>query len=423
MISIYFHYLDYFNPSVMFSAIWFFNIFVVYLFSDIFYTLSFQTLAIIICGVFCFVLGGLLMNLFAFNNLIKTIHRQPRRFKINNLGDTVLSACILFLGLYFIVYFHKLQNMYNEFSGSEVGYLSGIRAVIIDQPDILSASFSKIDFLAFSFAPIFSIIAFMEIRKNSFYSKLRAVLAILSGLAYQLSTGAKNGAFILIVALFAVVVVRKSRFGLRHLLQWIGVVVVIFVFISILRDSEASSGGEGVGKFIVDQILIYGVGGTVAFDKIITSHLPNTIMNPGIFLPLKEICNSIFGCNFVVPPSLNQEYIVIGNNAVTNVYTMYYNYYSQYGFILAMCILAMQGGLSTVIYLKAKAGSSYYTLIFGALLFHIIMSGFNENFFLSFMYMVKITIAYCLIYGWGFIENWGIVKSWGAASPTVGASR
>jgi oligosaccharide repeat unit polymerase len=237
---------------------------------------------------------------------------------------------------------------------------------------------------------------FYEIDK-SFDRRWRAFFAIVVALIYGGMTGTKGNMIVLLLTLFFIYSIKIKKIKIKVFLMTFGVVIATFslgLLVINFAGASFSDTSEMIAG-IVEAIQNYWLGGPVAFDYIVINPevLESTRPISRFFL---ETANSL-GMDVNVP-SLHAEFSMISPILETNVYTIYFTYFKDFGLIgVAVIMLSLGAGLS-VIYSNSMKGEPISVLFYSVMCVAIVMSIFAEKFFVDLNGYIKFIIFLVIIY-------------------------
>ena len=198
-----------------------------------------------------------------------------------------------------------------------------------------------------------------------------------------LSTG-RTDLLLLISGLSAVYLLRTGRETFKNAVRFLRGPLVVFMFLYVgliftnkNTDELGISGGVfGIATYF---ILSYIVGPLAAFDGVVQSTQEYAISSSHIFeFPLK-LATSLHLMQYD-PPYLANTFVTVP--FPTNVYTMFKFYFLELGVGGTMAALLLFGTLHSALYRKAKFGSRFGTYLFGYALYSIVLSIFDDGYYL-----------------------------------------
>lgn len=180
--------------------------------------------------------------------------------------------------------------------------------------------------------------------------------------------------------IFAIIIVGKAknktivRYGIIGVLGFI----VLFSVVSILKAPYLYKNANTI-DVLLRQFSLYGTGGFVAFQKQFDSNLFPHLEGANTARFFLAISDKLFGTNLA--PPLIQQYISIGSNVSTNVYTFYYWYASDFGALYALFVQFIIGIFHGKIYRQMteyKLLGIYNYCIFS---YPLVMQIFQDQYF------------------------------------------
>ena len=215
---------------------------------------------------------------------------------------------------------------------------------------------------------------------------------IASALGLTILTGGRGATLTLLLGMGIVASTREQRIPLLRAIGVTAIATVVFgVSAVFLRKGDASpSSTLGDNLVAVSQgIEDYALGGVVAFDGV-RSDPGGT---PAVWSPLRtvqEMANHL-GATYDVP-SRHAQFSTIGDGVVTNVYTMYYSYYPEAGFVGMLGLVFIVGVVSGATHRRAVAGSTIAVLFHGVLAPSLLLSVFSEPFYTNANFLLKLAL-------------------------------
>jgi oligosaccharide repeat unit polymerase len=366
-------------PPTVFVTLWSLALFFLVLSGDFFYPISAFTLLIFTLGSLAFSLGGL----FAMQYRYSVVHQA------SDHTSQILDLLLIFLIIISPLYFMKLQDL-SAMSGVD-DYFIGLRA----QTSTGLKENEGVGIFAYivALANFAALAAFSETFRSS-YSKLKAWLFLVLAFSLNLNSAGRFGAFLLLFSLTCVYILRKG-IKLKMVFTTVFIFVLVFSVPAVLLGKGGnleSSLSENVTS-MVESLQIYTLSGLIAFDQ--------TILNPGetasnnrSFRFFFSLLNSV-GFDIELE-SINLEFIYTPH--LTNIYTIYFTYYSDFGLLGLVVIMFLLGFAFSIFYRFAKLGGPefifLYSLIFGMLLLTLA----NEPFLTGLSYLIQAVIFALILY-------------------------
>jgi oligosaccharide repeat unit polymerase len=122
---------------------------------------------------------------------------------------------------------------------------------------------------------------------------------------------------------------------------------------------------------------LYFAGGALGFSAVMDN--PVIVGEPGLSLTFFRQIAALWGVPFHETGWALQEF----TTEIGNVYTVYYNYWTDAGWLGVLTYACVAGFLTTLVYLRARAGSLVATVAFGIVGQGILMSGTADEIFSS----------------------------------------
>ncbi len=355
---------DLFSPDVLVSGVWFMVILLYYLLPHNFYPIQNRfPLCIIMWVVGYYVSAQVVAYVTPCG---KNKHLIDRRIYV---PETIL-ACFATVYLAY--------SAIKAASGSELFFLY-LRSLSTGLDENISTGGSTIWGY---FRSAMLIVYLIELTRTEHFSKKRTVIFLLLNLLVSFVTMAKSQLFTIVVTSL-VVLYRKKRISRQHILVVGLLFLVLCIIIQILRSNSDSF---SISSFLASYIL----SGSVAFDYFD----PNDVAPSGsnVFRFFEAL---LYRLGISDNPS-NQtilQYIQIGGSgySVTNVYTMLYPFFTDYGYAGVAAFAIICGSISGYFYKKSK--SSDAALVFYSVIASTIIFGFmGELFFTNFSTMLQYLI-------------------------------
>ena len=367
-------------PAVLFSFVWtgiliLHGILSATLLKDL-YPLSIKALLIFTGGVIAFTAGGLLFKLYQNSDAPVRIERNmPAGFPPISFQLRLLLVIICAIALPFFI-----QTVLAIFIQSQVdNFLVGLRYEL---------TFGEADLGPLKYMITFSIIVFavcqMEAVRNPILkNKLLAISSFLIAFTFAIFSTGRTFFMLLGMLYFGLHFIYNKRFRIRKLLWLVPLAALLFTGYGLLfgkgGDIDAtisenvSSSSENTG--------IYLVGSLNAFDWEI-NHQYHPAFNG--YNSLRFIYVVGISAGLLAPvkfdDNLLQDYVLIPY--ATNVYTFYSPYVKDFGYIYPIIILMLVGLLHTWLYERATStGSPRYALYYSLLLYPLVMSFFQDQYF------------------------------------------
>lgn len=360
-------------PPTVFVMLWGAVLLLLILAGDFFYPLSDLAIYTFLAGSIAFTFGGALS---------RSLSRRPA---VRNLSSVAyrrrfLDCSIVGILILFPFYIIRLK---------ELSALSGITDFWIGLRVQTSTGLKdELGFGIFSYFGAFltfsGLAAFSE-TINSSYSKRKGIALVLLVFAYHMASAARTGA---VVFLFSLACVSFLSSGLKLKSSLISVVVFILVFIipAVILGKGGSTDYGIYENFISlkENFQIYALGGPVAFSQSIlsSSGIESNYRSFSFFLNLFKALG--FDVDVV---SSNLDYITTPH--LTNVYSIYFPYYYDFGFTGVIFVMTVLGFVLSVVYRHAKMGDPRFIFLYSLSFSSLLLSIFSEAFMTSLSYWIQ----------------------------------
>jgi oligosaccharide repeat unit polymerase len=381
-----------FYPPVLFCIWWSFLLLVVACSGDSFYPLSLKTLGVFVLGALSFTAGGSARILFhrpSFQLYVVTGTQQQIANRFLTLGIIALVAAFPF-------YWMRLQELraasfFNDF-------WRGVRQQT-------SSGFSDQGGFGF-YAYVMGVATFLSLiavynSDGSGKARLRSLVVIALTLAYHFLTAARMGAMTTLLGLMTVSRIRSGKVNWR--LWAVGALCLIFVFTvpAILLHKGGDPSKSVIENFdgVLSSLQVYLVGGVVAFDQIVDD--PSVVPSWLSFRFFLAAAHAI-GFNVTVP---NVVLPFTATPALTNVYTIYGSYFSDFGWLGVAVLLFLLGYLLTMLYQSASRQRPESVVLFGIAVSYLLMSAATDGFLISMSYWLQALLSTLVIYHWPFASR------------------
>jgi oligosaccharide repeat unit polymerase len=288
-------------------------------------------------------------------------------------------------------YWQFLQEL-----GSTAGYSNiwiAIRARIVALSETQwTEPVARWDSVLFSNVVTFAgLIAFVGVVHGGITKRERffVVLQVLLALLYTLLTASTAGAASLLGGVFAIRSLKNGSMKLRQAMVVLLGFIVVFGTVAMTlgkgRTNPSASAWDNAGPAL-EVVELYTIGGLVAFDRVVQD--PSSIRASWSISRFFLLTANKLGATFEVP-SIHAEYTLVSSGMTANVYTIYFSYFRDYGWLGVILLPALLGSVLTVIYLKASQGSPEALVLYGMTFSGIILSGFGEQFFMALNTLIK----------------------------------
>jgi oligosaccharide repeat unit polymerase len=402
-------------PPVLFSMVWAFSLFLVYQGGRAFFPIAGDTLLFYLWGVCAFAVGGALgLGIWS----LRVVPGPPRCSKIEaSRSDAIhrsLDALLLLLLIALPFYIKRLLDLA---SGTVIAdFWMGIHSRLTDYgTEEGSRTVSLLD----NCVVLSLVVAMVACREDDGTrpSRLRSVLAAAIALTYTLLRGERAGAIILLLGLLSISWIRGRKIKWKFLLVVTSAFFAVFFAIAFLLEKgyvERQAALRENVPALAQQVEWYAAGGVVAFDQVF--HDPKKIPPVwGIDRTFRQAANKL-GANFQIP-SLHADFVDIGPEMFTNVYTFYFAYFPDFGMSGVTIILLILGLIASYVFQLAAHGNPIAQIVFGILFADIALSGFADEFFLGLNFLAKTLLFTYLLYRWRGLESLPRLRSKAGPGP------
>lgn len=375
-------------PPALFSAAWAALLLGLAISGSVFYPLSFLALAIFFTGAAAFSCGGLAMQIIVSRQ--QPNNTSSSREYCRAFVDRVLNLVLLAQVVIGPLYWQKLKYI-SSLSGVD-NLLVGLR-LQASLPDAGERVGLGVFAYVIAMMTFLTLIAVYEADASPF-KRTRASLYVILTLVYQLLTAARTGAAVLVISLFIIVVIKTGKIGLRNAAIGILAFLVVFSIPAVLLNKGGSlelSVAENISSLAV-SIRDYTLPSLVAFDQSLAAGNPDGTLRS--FRSVFSIANA-FGAKIDLPPDILEFTLT---PIPTNVYTLYYFYYADFGFTGCAIFMFALGMLCTFVYQYAMSGEPRWAILYGMMASSLILSGFSEPFLSSFSYWIQAILLVTVVY-------------------------
>jgi oligosaccharide repeat unit polymerase len=377
-------------PPFLFCLVWAAAIFGLYLVGDLFYPVTEKSMQIYLAGAVAFSVGGFLANLKtrprSAKELVSTTPPYLRLLLDAGLVIPILGMPLLWL------------NMRSLVSGSpsNLDFWIELRKAAMDRALQPGGGELNIGVTLPPFCSILAMISLLEYCKSGTRGR-RTVAAISIAFAYNLASTGRSPVLLLLIGLLCILWLYYPRKARKLAFAGFIAFAALFVVNQIKLEKMGSRADASLSQnipHVAEGVATYMFGGLVAFETAIQH--PGSIQNNWhLYTYFIRILNK-FGLNLDEPREF-LEYVNVNRGVDINVYTIYFGYYSDYGFVGVAFLLCGLGFVTTVIFRKAVHGNPVAALLLGPAIFGILMTVFAESFFMELGFWLKaLTIGYAV---------------------------
>jgi len=148
---------------------------------------------------------------------------------------------------------------------------------------------------------------------------------------------------------------------------------------------------ENIGP-VFDTLIVYLVGPIAAYGQIAEN--PTALGNP--HNPARFFLLLISKLGGAAPSSVHAEFTSIGSGFWQNAYTVYFGWVATLGLLAVPVLMFFFGWLAATALRRAREGSAIAALVTGYCFSAVVLSAFNDGFFLSMDYFIKMGMVVLL---------------------------
>lgn len=377
-------------PPFLFCLVWAAAIFGLYMVGDLFYPVTEKSMQIYLAGAVAFSIGGFLADLKTTPQSVKhLVSTTPPYLRV--ILDAGLVIPILAMPLLWL-------NMRSLVAGSPINldFWIELRKAAMGRALQPGGGELNIGVTLPPFCSILAMISLLEYCKSGTRGR-RTIAAISVAFAYNLASTGRSPVLLLLIGLLCILWLYYPRKARK--LAFVGFLAfaALFVVNQIQLEKVGSRADASLSQnipHVAEGVATYMFGGLVAFERAIQH--PGLIQNNWhVYTYFIRTLNK-FGLNLDEPPAF-LEYVNVNRVVDINVYTIYFGYYSDYGFAGVAFLLCGLGFMTTLIFRNAVNGSPVAALLLGPAIFGILMTVFAESFFMELGFWLKaLTIGYAL---------------------------
>lgn len=369
-------------PAALFAWLWSAVLFGLAVSGDAFLPLSAETLVLLMVAVLAFSAGGVVA-------LAQTrLHREKRALPapwrpLSKRADTLITTGLALLLLALPLYGLFLRRLAAESSSPEFWMAVRLRT---------SADVDAVGLGPFAYIGAFStFLAFAALLQTlqEHRGAWRAACAVLVALAFQLGTVARTGPLFLIVGLAGVAWAVTGRLGGRSAVLGFCAASMVFGGVAIVlhkgTDADSSLSQSASDLFI--NARTYLLGGTVALDQYVRGlvHLPAGMRTLRFF----AILGNAVGARIPVP-DIVLDYV--DTPEPTNVYTMFFPYYADFGWAGIVICVGVLGWLGTTLYNGCRRHIPHCYLLYALFVACLVLGIANDQYFSALSLWLQLTL-------------------------------
>ena len=240
----------------------------------------------------------------------------------------------------------------------------------------------------------FGAIAAVSQDNGSKRRRITSILLVLLALAYNIISASRTGIGILIFGITGTIMIRRSSNQLRKVAAAGILFGSLFIAIAIALGKLDVFGltGHNWAESVGNMIRHYMVSGVIAFDHVVRD--PYAYKDGFHSLRFFIAVANKMGAHYPVAP-LVLDYTWIPYP--TNVYTMFFPAYVDFGSIGLVSYAAILGMISCWVYRLARAGSAIAVGLYGLFFAKLLISGITEHFIVSMSYWIQAWIVFMVL--------------------------
>jgi len=382
-------------PGVALAGIWLLEFIVQAFAQGVLYPVSWYALAVFVVGAVCFTAGAALVYRCGARPGNPTKSSAAQAQAQAQRGDGALLWFLVALLVGGLPTFIEKVRQFTSAALFSPAFFVQARQGFLEQAAAMSRA-PVVDNLVV-LSSIFALIGY-ALTDGARRQRVAAWALIGLSLVYNLLTAAKAGAVTLVVALFAIHVLLRRRLAMRFLITSFGGILVLFGVVTVGRL-------ETVGQSLtLAQSAVatwhYFLGYFSASPVGFSTYLDHPDLVPAVWSPWQffERTANYFRHFFHVP-DLNAHFVRVGPDMFYNTYTAYFSYYPAYGLAGVIGFMSTLGMLCTWVYRRALSLGLVWLVLYGMLLYGILMTIFSESLLLSLNFILKLVVVALLVAG------------------------
>jgi oligosaccharide repeat unit polymerase len=336
-------------PPVIFSGLWAAILFGLVLSGNDFYTLGPTTLGLCLVSVVSFSVGCQLVP-----SLRRKVRRGPEPTRSSKERKYLLRTLDVLLALFVIalpLYWSQLNAIHQ--ASVDSNFLRSVRTeMVLTDTGRGTNGFGLLRYVL-SIPIVLTLIATVEAYRGR-ERKWRIVAWIVVSLAYFVPTGSRTTAVVLIIGVLCAVRLTSGRLRLRTALISTLAAASVFSFAAIALGkggSRYADGWENVSS-VAYSFRLYSLGGIVACDQLIRT---DAAVSHGQIKSLRFFyaLGKALGFDLEVPQAVE---LPVPTPGPTNVYSIYFYYFKDLGWVGMAAIFAALGALLSLLFSYALSG-------------------------------------------------------------------
>jgi len=346
-------------PPALFTAIWFLSLIGLYLWGEAFYPVPEKAYLIYIVGASAFTLGGIFVLRLDSNKSLSATAEVPWTGSPSTRRALDLLLVLMAIGL--PVYWRQI-------SGSvAVDDLATLFRDLRDEQLLRYEDVSRFSIvLNLGGLAQFVALAMLLESNGEPQRRWRAITATILALIYGAIVGAKLNALSLVISLALIASVRARRLKLPTIAAAVAVALTLFSTGLVLINFayESFGGSTELLQRVGQGIRLYWLSGLVAFGVIALNPnaMPSTMSIDRFFWDTAASLGAK-----VNPSPKSPEFTDVNLHEYSNVYTIYFSYFKDYGWTGTIILMFIMGAIMTLLYTRAMRGRPIAMILFGHL--------------------------------------------------------
>jgi len=283
----------------------------------------------------------------------------------------LLAITLLFLPYYLYLYYTQVaaREMFT--------YLAEARNFDVDRISKGPNSFSIVN--NFSNIALFVCMTTFYMNEGFKKRKMDTIISIVVALTYSMASGTKQLVIILPLTLLFLNSIRKGHFRIINLLLTVLLAAPVFIAMMYLVNFHYINYDFPV--FISELLRTfygYWAGGMVSFQNVVQD--PTIFENNATIWRFFLETSKSLGFDVQIPPFI-PRFSFYSNNFDTNIYTIYFGFFMDYGLIGVIVLMSVLGFFLSWAYQQACNGNILFTFLYARFCVGILMSLNSDKFF------------------------------------------
>lgn len=379
------------------------------------------TVIVIIMALWAFGIGEIFARILFKDKDHKMVSAPSKKIKFHWLLNILIYISSLVI---LILYYYKILNI-----AIQVGYQSGQNLLIqyarlgilqhgISIGPILAISTFALRSISYIYTFVFLYNKLLS-RKEKWFKDLHLLIPSVIYLVQYSLSGSRGGLieyisyFIVLIALFMVKLKKRKKENNKRIIKYaiIGI-TIFFIIFSALGNLKGWKGTDPISL-----ISVYTGGSILALDTyLLSDRVPNNVFGQETLLGIHSLLNRI-GLNksssFDKRIDYSSDFVAIGPELSTNIYTSLKRYIQDFGFLGMLFIQLLFGLVMNILYLKIRnlKRINYVYILYAILFMMIVYQSIDDQFLRSFLSVTQIfTITFTYIFYWFLLRKQIIVS-------------